>query len=77
MKDKKYTFIDMFAGAGGLDIGVEAVGFETVVAVELDESCCDTLRTNRPNIKVLNKSVTDVLGKELLFGEQVWGNSIL
>lgn len=45
MKDTKYTFIDMFAGAGGLDIGVEAVGFETVVAVELDESCCDTLRT--------------------------------
>lgn len=43
MKDTKYTFIDMFAGAGGLDIGVEAVGFETVVAVELDESCCDTL----------------------------------
>ena len=45
MKDTKYTFIDMFAGAGGLDIGAEAVGFETVVAVELDESCCDTLRT--------------------------------
>ena len=43
MKDTKYTFSDMFAGAGGLDIGVEAVGFETVVAVELDESCCDTL----------------------------------
>ena len=65
MKDKP-KIISLFSGAGGLDIGFEAAGFETAVAVELDESCCDTLRTNKPNLCVLNKSVTDVTGEELL-----------
>lgn len=64
-KDKP-KIISLFSGAGGLDIGFEQAGFETVVAVELDESCCDTLRTNRPNICVVNKNVIDVTGKELL-----------
>ena len=63
MKDKP-KIISLFSGAGGLDIGFEAAGFETAVAVELDESCCDTLRTNKPNLCVLNKSVTDVTGEE-------------
>lgn len=58
--------ISLFSGAGGLDIGFEMAGFETVVAVEIDPSCCDTLNTNRPGIHVINKSVTDVTGEELL-----------
>lgn len=66
MLKEKPKIISLFSGAGGLDIGFEAAGFETVVAVELDESCCDTLRANKPNLCVLNKSVTDVTGEELL-----------
>ena len=61
MEKEKLKIISLFSGAGGLDIGFQAAGFETAVAVELDSSCCDTLRTNRPNMCVLNKSVTDVL----------------
>ena len=66
MEKEKLKIISLFSGAGGLDIGFQAAGFETAVAVELDSSCCDTLRTNRPNMCVLNKSVTDVTGDELL-----------
>lgn len=58
--------ISLFSGAGGLDIGFEAAGFETAVAVEIDPACCDTLKTNRPHMTVINKSVTDVTGEELL-----------
>jgi len=39
--------IELFAGAGGLAIGVEAAGFNTVALFEWNKNACDTLRTNR------------------------------
>jgi DNA (cytosine-5)-methyltransferase 1 len=39
--------ISLFSGAGGLDYGFEAAGFETAVTVEMDRDCCQTLRANR------------------------------
>lgn len=39
--------ISLFTGAGGLDYGLEAAGYETRVAVEIDEVCRDTLEANR------------------------------
>ena len=40
--------ISLFSGAGGLDIGLEQAGFNTVVCVEIDANCRETLRFNRP-----------------------------
>ena len=42
----KPTAISLFAGAGGLDIGVDAAGFRTICAVELDSHCVATLLRN-------------------------------
>ncbi|MDF2377334.1 MAG: DNA cytosine methyltransferase [Verrucomicrobiales bacterium] len=39
--------MSLFTGAGGLDLGFEAAGFETAVAVEMDDLCVETLRRNR------------------------------
>jgi DNA (cytosine-5)-methyltransferase 1 len=52
--------ISLFSGAGGLDYGLEAAGFQTAVAVEMDDACCETLRANRkwPVIKGDIHSVT-------------------
>ena len=38
--------LSLFAGAGGLDIGVDSVGFKTICSVELDPHCVSTLRQN-------------------------------
>lgn len=42
----------MFSGAGGIDIGLEAAGFETRLCVEIDEDARATLEKNRPAWKL-------------------------
>lgn len=39
--------IELFAGAGGLGMGVSQAGFKPKLVVEWDRWCCDTLRENR------------------------------
>ena len=39
--------LSLFAGGGGLDIGLEQAGFSTVLANELEEHGCKTLEENR------------------------------
>ena len=39
-------FIDLFAGAGGLAIGFRSIGFECLLAVDIDKNMCQTLRNN-------------------------------
>jgi DNA (cytosine-5)-methyltransferase 1 len=39
--------IELFAGAGGLGIGVTRAGFKPAAVVEWDHWCCDTIRENR------------------------------
>ena len=38
--------ISLFAGAGGLDLGVDAAGFKTLCSVEFDTHCVATLQSN-------------------------------
>lgn len=39
--------IELFAGAGGLGMGISRAGFQPAMVVERDRWCCDTLRENR------------------------------
>ncbi len=42
---KKFNYIDLFAGAGGLSEGFIRAGFNPVAHVEMNKDACDTLRT--------------------------------
>ncbi len=44
----------------GLDLGLEAAGIETVACCEIDKWCCETIRRNRPNVKVFEGSVSQL-----------------
>jgi DNA (cytosine-5)-methyltransferase 1 len=47
MGKRKFKFIDLFAGAGGLSLGLENAGFELVFANEINKTCAETYLYNR------------------------------
>lgn len=64
----EYKVLELFAGAGGLAIGLEKAGLKCEALNEIDKFACQTLRKNRPHWKVLegdikNFSFTDYNGK--------------
>ena len=64
MKNNKV--ISLFSGAGGMDIGFEMAGFESVVAVEYDKSCCETLKKNSPTLNVIQGDISNITTSEIL-----------
>jgi len=62
---RNYTCVELFAGAGGLAIGLEKAGFESVLLNEWDKSACATLRLNRPQWNVIEGDVSNVSFKHL------------
>lgn len=65
MNVKAKKAISLYTGAGGLDLGFEAAGFDTRVAVELDPNAVATLRHNR-DWRVLDRDIHSINSAELL-----------
>jgi DNA (cytosine-5)-methyltransferase 1 len=55
----EYKVLELFAGAGGLAIGLEKSGLKCTALNEIDKFACATLRKNRPNWKVLEGDIKD------------------
>jgi DNA (cytosine-5)-methyltransferase 1 len=52
--------LELFAGAGGLALGMEKAGLESVMLNEIDKHACATLRKNRPEWNVVEGDVSKV-----------------
>jgi DNA (cytosine-5)-methyltransferase 1 len=55
--NNQYSVLELFAGAGGLAIGLEKAGIKCAALNEIDKWACQTLRENRPNWNVLEGDV--------------------
>ncbi|MBE5991582.1 MAG: DNA cytosine methyltransferase [Paenibacillaceae bacterium] len=65
-----FTTIELFAGAGGLALGLEKAGFDTLGLIEFNKDACDSLKINRPNWNVICDDIANIscLDLEGLFG---------
>ncbi|HFU3701627.1 TPA: DNA cytosine methyltransferase [Streptococcus suis] len=52
--------IELFAGAGGLALGIEKAGFDTIGLVEFDSAAAETLKHNRPNWNVIHDDIANI-----------------
>ena len=55
-----FTTIELFAGAGGLALGIEKAGFETLGLIEFDKDAAESLKTNRPNWRVIHDDIANI-----------------
>ena len=54
---RDFKLLELFAGAGGLAIGLEQAGLDCVALNEIDKYACATLRKNRPEWNVLEGDI--------------------
>jgi DNA (cytosine-5)-methyltransferase 1 len=55
--ENDYSVLELFAGAGGLAVGMEQAGLKCVALNEVDNWACQTLRKNRPEWNVLEGDI--------------------
>lgn len=55
-----FTSAELFAGGGGLALGMEKAGFHHIMLNEIDHDACETLRLNRPNWNIIEGDIHDL-----------------
>jgi len=57
---KTFDVIELFAGCGGLALGLESAGLSTKMLVEINQDCVNTLKKNRPEWNVVHDDISKV-----------------
>lgn len=60
MSKNKHETVSLFSGAMGLDLGLESVGFKSVVCNEIDSAAVNTIKLNRPRLPVSSECITEI-----------------
>ena len=63
IKQNNYSVVELFAGAGGLALGLEQAGFITKGAVEINKWAVKTLKRNRPHWNIIQEDIQIVVQK--------------
>ena len=58
--NQSYTLVELFAGGGGLAIGLKKAGFDSLMVSDFDKNCCQTLKHNNPEWNVVEDSVENL-----------------
>lgn len=64
--NREFTVIELFAGAGGLALGLEKAGLKCKVLNEIDHWASETLRMNRPEWNVIEDDIKNLSFKKYL-----------
>ncbi|MDE7141110.1 MAG: DNA (cytosine-5-)-methyltransferase, partial [Treponemataceae bacterium] len=57
---RAYSSIELFAGAGGLALGLQTAGFSPVLLSEIDHDACETLRLNCKGTNIVEGDVRNI-----------------
>ncbi|MDE5794173.1 MAG: DNA (cytosine-5-)-methyltransferase [Muribaculaceae bacterium] len=57
---RKFTSIELFAGGGGLALGMHKAGFKHLLLNEYDKDACATLQSNMPDWNVVQGDIHDI-----------------
>ena len=60
------SIMSLFSGAMGLDLGLEAAGFHTALALEINLDAIDTISNNRPLLPIITEKIEDVTTQAIL-----------
>jgi DNA (cytosine-5)-methyltransferase 1 len=66
----------LFTGAMGLDLGLELSGLKPALCVEIEKFCCETIRLNRPELRLIQADIQEIefeqLKSNLDFSEDIY-----
>lgn len=51
------TSLDLFAGAGGMTLGLKNAGINTIGAIEIDRFACESFSANFPGVPIYNRDI--------------------
>ncbi|MFT3840754.1 MAG: DNA cytosine methyltransferase [Myxococcaceae bacterium] len=62
---RRLTAVDLFAGAGGLTVGLKKAGFRVVAGIESDPIASQTYRANHPDVRLISEDIRGVAARPL------------